>query len=173
MSPATVKLTSIVITTTWPAGRGGIGGGGEGEGGSGGGGGDDDGAGSGPEKKIEKRVVTMHWYPGPPADLAQPSSGAAASGDGGAEDGRPAWVRVITVTRRSIFVPFDAATTTLLDVKRRVEAESGVAVEWMRLLRGSTALEGPPEALAADLGVRGGVNLYLITRVEGYEYGRG
>ena len=72
-----------------------------------------------------------------------------------------------------IAVAGDRTPSLASRLKRRVEAESGVAVEWMRLLRGSTALEGPPEALAADLGVRGGVNLYLITRVEGYEYGRG
>lgn len=104
----------------------------------------------------EDRTVTLHWYPPPPPDLSSDSL---------------AWVRVITVTRRSIFVPFVEGTTTLIDMKRRVEAASGVPVEWMRLLRGNSLLEGPNGVLASHLGVRGGTNLFMTARVEGMEYG--
>lgn len=104
----------------------------------------------------EDRTVTLHWYPPPPPALSSESL---------------AWVRVITVTRRSIFVPFAERTTTLMDMKRHVEAASGVPVEWMRLLCGSAVLEGSDGALAADLGVRGGTNLFMTARVEGMEYG--
>ena len=90
------------------------------------------------------------------------------------------------MTRRSIFVAFDPATTTLLELQRAVEAQSGVAVEWMRLMSGGgRVLEAPSNGssdessggagacLLADLGIRGGVNLFLTARVEGMQYGRG
>ena len=61
-----------------------------------------------------------------------------------------------------------------------------VAVEWMRLMSGGgRVLEAPSNGssdassggagacLLADLGIRGGVNLFLTARVEGMQYGRG
>jgi len=121
--------------------------------------------------------LTVHWYPSPlPGDEVGSS-----------------WVRVVTVTRRSLFVPFDGAVTTLADLQASTEAQAGVPVEWQRLYVGARRIdggggngassgdggggggggegEGVVTPLLSDLGVRAGSSVFLTARVEGFEYG--
>ena len=81
-------------------------------------------------------------------------------------------MRVITLTHRSVFVPFVAGETTLLALRRDVEVGTGVACEWQKIFRGGAELTGEPGALLAGLGVRAGSNLFLTHRIEGIEYSR-
>jgi len=128
-------------------------------------------------------VMTIHWYPGPPRNL----EGAVGAGD---------WVRVVTVTKRSLFVGLRNGGLTLGELQRSIEAQAGVPVEWQRILLGngrvvggggseegsSRGSEGGGQSAAnqstpslqhavAALGVRPRSNLYLTARVEGVEYG--
>jgi hypothetical protein len=121
-------------------------------------------------------VLTIHWYPGPPPTL----EGSAGPGD---------WVRVVTVTKRSLFVGLRSGTLTLAQLQRSLELTAGVPVEWQRLVLGNGRVIGggggsadesgsggsgggeSGSLIVSDLGIRPRSNIYLTARVEGGEYG--
>jgi hypothetical protein len=114
--------------------------------------------------------LTIHWYPFPPAD-SQEFHGR--SHDPREQTQLANWVRVITLTRRSVFVPYEAETTTVFDMKKRVEELTGVAMEWQRLMFGNRIISTstPESTLACEVGIRPGINIFLTHRIEGIEYG--
>lgn len=131
--------------------------------------------------------ITIHWYPNPPMNNNDNNNNNTNNNNssvennfyGGGDTGLKAnWVRVITITRRSVFVLFDEEKTTLLSFKRNVEALTGIAIEWQRLLFGSKLLQSDnsdiqseENILVSSFGVKGGMNVFLTHRIEGMEYG--
>lgn len=116
--------------------------------------------------------LTIHWYPMPPTRTYEEDNNSFVGNYN--TEVKANWVRVITLTRRSVFVHFDAQLTTVLSLKRSVEELTGVAVEWQRLMLGNRMIETdtPETTLASEFGIKPAINIFLTHRIEGMEYGR-
>lgn len=107
------------------------------------------------ESPAQPKIV-VHYYPKPPEEFLQTWK---------------RWVRIVTLTRRCIFVPFIESTTTLGNLKFAIQLAAGIPAEWQRLFGGpNIRFEGDNSTLLSTIGVRHGVNIYLTHRIDGIEY---